>query len=92
MGGAELNNSHRPKLIVVPFFGDQLFWGQRIEKLGVGTAPIPRKKLTVELLARAIDRAVTDPVMRQQAANLGAKIQAEDGIANAVRTIECLHL
>ncbi len=76
--------------IIVPFFGDQLFWGQQVEKLGVGTAPIPRKKLTVELLARAIDRAVTDPVMRQQAANLGAKIQVEDGIANAVRTIESL--
>jgi sterol 3beta-glucosyltransferase len=76
--------------IVVPFFGDQLFWGQRVEKLGVGTAPIPRKKLTVENLARAIDRAVTDQVMRQQAANLGAKIQSEDGIASAVRVIESI--
>jgi sterol 3beta-glucosyltransferase len=76
--------------IVVPFFGDQLFWGQRVEKLGVGTAPIPRKQLTVEKLAQAIDRAVTDRVMRQRAANLGAKIQAEDGIANAVRVIESI--
>jgi sterol 3beta-glucosyltransferase len=78
--------------IVVPFFGDQLFWGQRVEKLGVGTAPIPRKKLTVEKLAQAIDRAVTDPIMRQRAAELGAKIQAEDGIANAVRVIESIEL
>jgi sterol 3beta-glucosyltransferase len=78
--------------IVIPFFGDQLFWGQRVEKLGVGTAPIPRKNLTVENLARAIDRAVTDPVMRQQAANLGAKIQAKDGITNAVRIIESIVL
>jgi sterol 3beta-glucosyltransferase len=73
--------------IVIPFFGDQLFWGQRVAKLGVGTAPIPRKKLTVENLAQAIDRAVTDPVMRQRAANLGAKIQSEDGIANAVALV-----
>ncbi len=73
--------------IVIPFFGDQLFWGQRIEKLGVGTAPIPRKQLTVENLARAIDQAVTDHWLRQRAANLGAKIQAEDGIAHAVRVI-----
>jgi sterol 3beta-glucosyltransferase len=76
--------------IVVPFFGDQLFWGQRVEKLGVGTAPIPRKKLTVENLARAIDRAVTDQWMRQLAANLGTKIQAEDGITNAVKIIESI--
>jgi sterol 3beta-glucosyltransferase len=73
--------------IVIPFFGDQLFWGQRVEKLGVGTAPIPRKQLTVERLAQAIHRAVTDPVMRQQAAHLGARIQSEDGIAHAVEVI-----
>ena len=76
--------------IVIPFFGDQLFWGQRVAKLGVGTAPIPRKQLTVELLAQAIDWAVTDPVMIQQAANLGAKIQAEDGIAHAVAVIHAI--
>ncbi len=75
-------------LIVIPFFGDQLFWGQRVEKLGVGTAPIPRKKLTVENLAKAIHTAVTDPWLRQRAADLGAKIRAEDGIAHAVRVVE----
>ena len=40
----------------------------------------------------AIDRAVTDPVMIRQAANLGAKIQAEDGIASAVRVIGSIEL
>ncbi len=74
--------------IVIPFFGDQLFWGQQVAKLGVGTAPIPRKQLTVELLAQAIHRAVTDPVMIQRAARLGARIQGEAGITNAVRVIE----
>jgi sterol 3beta-glucosyltransferase len=74
--------------IVIPFFGDQLYWGQRVAKLGVGTAPIPRKKLTVELLANAIHRAVRDPMMIQRATILGSNIQAEDGIANAVRVIE----
>ncbi len=73
--------------IVIPFFGDQLFWGQRVEKLGVGTAPIPRKQLTVDRLAQAIHRAVSDPVMRQNAANLGARIQSDNGIANAVEVI-----
>jgi sterol 3beta-glucosyltransferase len=73
--------------IVIPFFGDQPFWGQRIADLGVGTAPIPRKQLTVERLAQAIDRAVTDPVMRQRAAALGAKIQAEDGVGSVVAIV-----
>jgi hypothetical protein len=39
-----------------------------------------------------IDQAVTDPVMWQQAANLGAKIQSEDGIANAVSVIKLIEL
>jgi len=74
--------------IVIPFFGDQLFWGQRVAELGVGPEPIPRKKLTVERLAKAIKKAVTDQTMRQRAANLGAKIQAEDGIARVVAVVQ----
>jgi sterol 3beta-glucosyltransferase len=74
--------------IVIPFFGDQPFWGQRIAKLGVGTDAIPRKKLTAERLAEAIHRVVTDQTMQQRAADLGAKIQAEDGVANAVAIVQ----
>ncbi len=74
--------------IIIPFFGDQPFWGQRVADLGVGTAPIPRKQLTVERLATAIGQVVTDRAMRQRAADLGATIQAEDGIGNAVALVQ----
>jgi UDP:flavonoid glycosyltransferase YjiC (YdhE family) len=74
--------------IVIPFFGDQPFWGQRIAELGVGQAPIPLKRLTVERLAQAIHEAVTDQPLRRRAAHLGAKIQAEDGVAAAVAIIK----
>jgi UDP:flavonoid glycosyltransferase YjiC (YdhE family) len=74
--------------IVIPFLIDQPFWGQRVYDLGVGPAPIPRRKLTVDRLAQAIQIAVTDKDMRQRAAELGVKIQAEDGIANAVELIQ----
>jgi sterol 3beta-glucosyltransferase len=73
--------------IVIPVFGDQPFWGQRVAELGVGTDPIPRKQLTAERLAESIHRVVSDQAMRQRAATLGAKIQAEDGVANAVAII-----
>lgn len=76
--------------IVIPFFGDQPFWGQRIADLGVGPPPIPRKLLTVEKLSRAIHQATTDVAMRQRAVTLGAKIQAEDGISEAVSTIQTI--
>jgi UDP:flavonoid glycosyltransferase YjiC (YdhE family) len=73
--------------IIVPFFGDQPFWGQRVAQLGVGPAPIPRRRLTVERLARAIREAVSDRDMRQRAAGLGAQIDGEDGIGAAVAVV-----
>lgn len=78
--------------IVVPFHGDQPFWGRRVAELGVGPSPIPRSKLTAEKLSHAIQSAMGDAAMRQRAAELGTKIRAEDGIANAVAVIERLKL
>lgn len=74
--------------IIVPFFGDQPFWGRRVVGLGVGPSPIPRRRLTAERLAQAITQAVSDEAMQQRAADLGAKIRAEDGIGQAVSVIQ----
>jgi sterol 3beta-glucosyltransferase len=73
--------------LVIPFFADQPFWGQRIAELGVGPAPIPRRKLSVERLAQAMQTTVADQAMRQRAADLGTKIRAEDGVARAVAIV-----
>jgi UDP:flavonoid glycosyltransferase YjiC (YdhE family) len=74
--------------VVVPFFGDQFFWGWRTAELGVGPDAISRKKLTAERLANAIKAAVSDGSMRQRAAALGEKISTEDGVGRAVEFIE----
>ncbi len=74
--------------VVTPFFGDQPFWGQRVHALGVGPEPVPRRHLTVENLAAAIQRATSDTAMREKAAQLGTRIRAEDGVARAVAVIE----
>jgi UDP:flavonoid glycosyltransferase YjiC (YdhE family) len=71
--------------VVVPFTMDQPFWGSRVEALGVGPAPIPRKKLSRDALARALERALTDRAMQARASELGAAIRSEDGVGNAVR-------
>ena len=73
--------------VVIPFFGDQPFWGQRVFELGVGPEPIPRKKLTVERFADAIEQALNDEAMRQRAADLASQIQTEDGVARAVAVV-----
>jgi sterol 3beta-glucosyltransferase len=72
--------------VVIPFH-DQPFWARRVESLGVGPAPLPRRRLSAQGLARAIDEAVTDDGMRRRAAALGARVRAEDGVG---RTVESL--
>jgi len=74
--------------VIVPFFGDQPFWGRRVQALGVGPAPIPHKKLTADALANAIRVATSDAGIAQRAKALGEKICAEDGVARAIHVIE----
>ncbi len=73
--------------IVVPFFGDQPYWGRRVHALGVGPKPIQRKALTVSKLVDAISQAVEGVTMQQKAAALGEQIRSEDGVGSAVAFI-----
>ncbi|KAH8899439.1 UDP-Glycosyltransferase/glycogen phosphorylase [Thozetella sp. PMI_491] len=70
-------NAGKPT-VVVPFFGDQPFWGSMIARAGAGPAPIPFAKLTAENLAAAITEAVK-PETQARAEELGAKIREEQG-------------
>lgn len=70
--------------LICPFFGDQPFWGQRVFELGAGPRPIPQKQVTAVALAAAITEMVHNQIMQSRAAELGRKIQAEDGVATAV--------
>ncbi|MEE9552817.1 MAG: glycosyltransferase [candidate division Zixibacteria bacterium] len=76
--------------IVVPFFGDQFFWGWRVSELGVGPRAIPRSKLNSEDLSARIIEAVSDKAMKSRAVELGKLISAEDGVGNAVEIIDRL--
>lgn len=64
--------------VVVPFFGDQIFWGQMVAKAGAGPAPVPYKKLTADNLAAAIEFAL-QPQTQARAGELGARIKEEKG-------------
>jgi sterol 3beta-glucosyltransferase len=70
--------------VVVPFAADQPFWGARVAELGVGPKPIPRKRLTSDLLANALQKTVNDVKMRANATRLGHLIRSENGVADAV--------
>ncbi|CAI0652705.1 unnamed protein product [Colletotrichum noveboracense] len=64
--------------IVVPFFGDQPFWGAMISRAGAGPDPIPFKQLSGEKLAEAI-RHCLKPETQARAQDLGNKIREEKG-------------
>ncbi len=74
--------------LVVPFFGDQPYWGSRVARLGVGPRPIPHARLTADHLAGALREMATSAPMRARAADLGRDLRAEDGVAEAVRRLE----
>ncbi|KAF3452428.1 hypothetical protein FNV43_RR02861 [Rhamnella rubrinervis] len=69
---------------IVPFFGDQPFWGERVHARGVGPAPIPVDEFTLEKLVDAI-RFMLDPQVKERALQLSKAMENEDGVTGAVR-------
>ncbi|CAN1246665.1 Sterol 3-beta-glucosyltransferase UGT80A2 [Linum grandiflorum] len=69
---------------IVPFFGDQPFWGDRVHARGVGPAPIPVDEFSTEKLVEAI-KYMLDPEVKQRAVEIGKAMENEDGVAGAVR-------
>ncbi|XWS23549.1 hypothetical protein CRYUN_Cryun28dG0024400 [Craigia yunnanensis] len=68
---------------IVPFFGDQFFWGDRVHQRGLGPPPIPMSQLSVENLSNAI-RFMLQPEVKSHAMELTKLIENEDGVAAAV--------
>jgi UDP:flavonoid glycosyltransferase YjiC (YdhE family) len=73
--------------VIIPFFADQPFWGDRVYRLGAGPKPVHRKHLSAERLSEAIGTAVSNEGFRERASMIGERIQAEDGVAGAVEII-----
>lgn len=70
--------------IIKPFFGDQFFFGSRIEDLGVGTC---MKKVNVSVFSRALWEATHSQRMISKAQTLGEQIRKEDGVGTAIKAI-----
>jgi len=73
--------------VVVPFFGDQFFWGRIVADAGAGPEPIPIRRLGVDNLVAAFD-ACRRPQIQERARELGARLRATDGVELAVQSIE----
>ncbi|KAI9376423.1 hypothetical protein BJX61DRAFT_538801 [Aspergillus egyptiacus] len=68
---------------IIPFFGDQPFWGALVAVNKAGPWPIPFSKLTAERLADAI-RHCLEPETVSQARALSERIRSENGPQKAL--------
>ncbi|KAI9677161.1 MAG: hypothetical protein M1829_002735 [Trizodia sp. TS-e1964] len=71
--------------VIVPFFGDQPFWGAMVARAGAGPKPIPYKNHTAETLAASILEAL-EPAALDKAGELGALIAKENGADEGARS------
>jgi len=70
--------------LIKPWFGDQFFWASRVHKLGAG---LRVDSLSSSDLSAALMKATSDRVMKEKASAVGERIQAEDGVHNAINAI-----
>ncbi|MGR9099127.1 MAG: glycosyltransferase [Gammaproteobacteria bacterium] len=73
--------------VVVPFMDEQLFWGCRLEKLGLGGKPLPADQVTASALAGRIAAVVESGRMRNEARRIGGEMGRRDGVSEAVGLI-----
>ncbi|XP_011651641.1 sterol 3-beta-glucosyltransferase UGT80A2 isoform X2 [Cucumis sativus] len=69
---------------IIPFFGDQPFWGERVHARGVGPSPIPVEEFSFNKLVEAIN-FMLDPKVKQSALELAKAMENEDGVEGAVK-------
>ena len=73
--------------VVLPFAADQFFWAKRLERVGIAPKMLTHRRLTATRLRERLDAART-PSMQARARDIGARIAAENGVANGVAQLE----
>lgn len=73
--------------IPVPITADQPFWADRLFQLGLGTRPIPPRRVTPDEIRRALDQV---DALRPGVSRAAEQVASEDGCAAAVRSLEQL--
>lgn len=94
-GGAGTTASclyHKKPMLIIPFFGDQFFWGNRISQLGIGKVvpfkDIDTKDTSEGFLYDAVRDLVTKNTCQTFINTIGDIVAKEDGIGCAIDIIE----
>jgi sterol 3beta-glucosyltransferase len=76
--------------VVVAHVVDQLFWAAALRRAGIAGAPLERRSLTADRLARRIREVVGSEEMSRRARQVGEAMRGEDGVKAAVESIGAL--
>jgi UDP:flavonoid glycosyltransferase YjiC (YdhE family) len=74
--------------VAIPWRADHPFFANCAYKIGAAARPIPKKKLTAERLAAALDLALHDPYIRNCTSSAASEFGKEDGLLRAATLIE----
>lgn len=66
--------------LIHPFFGDQFFWANRVEKLGAGLCV---SSLKADAITSALVKASTDRIMEEKAKEVQTSMKNDDGVGQA---------
>jgi len=72
--------------VIIPFSNDQFAWAHRAYDLGVGAYPIYRKNLSVDKLVKAINFALSEPIIKNSRL-LSEHILSENGAKDCAHVI-----
>mmetsp|Transcript_25792 Transcript_25792/g.61186 ORF Transcript_25792/g.61186 Transcript_25792/m.61186 type:complete len:640 (-) Transcript_25792:150-2069(-) len=70
-----------------PFVGEQRFWAQHLQELGVAGTPLPVEKLSADSLASALTAALANSELSKRAVQLRDMIASDNGVHNATDLI-----
>lgn len=90
-GGAGTTSAglyHGKPGLVIPFGGDQYFYGKQMFKNGFGPKPIRREKLTVDNLAAALKDLTENRNYAENARQAGEILHQEHGLRTAANLVE----
>ncbi|GKT67234.1 hypothetical protein ColTof3_14573 [Colletotrichum tofieldiae] len=72
--------------IIVPFFGDQPFWGDVVASVGAGSKPIQHKTLSVDKLVNALQYCFSNEA-QSAAQQVAMRMRVEKGVDSAVQSL-----
>ena len=74
--------------LIIPFAGDQPFWGNLVWQRGCGPKPVPRSRLTVQRLTKGILDLISQSKYTVNAKQMAVELSRENGIKTASDIIE----